>query len=208
MRIKLEIYSTEVLKNFFMNFDKFFELSTKNFDELEGSINENNLSLVFLDGSNITSEKILKKICKNKNFIFICKDFSVFQKFSLIQKNTIVSPLSVNKLVDMVNSFVNSKKYKFGNTEFFYSAINNVESNEKSYLTQAETHILLKLFHEKNVRKKLLERDVLEIKSDLNTSSIESHLNRIRKKLKRISSNFTIYSKDQYVYLEIFNPSK
>ena len=65
-----------------------------------------------------------------------------------------------------------------------------------------------KIFKEKNVKKRILERDALQIRQDLNTSSMESHLNRIRKKLKKISSNFTISSKDKYVYLEITNQDK
>ena len=111
-------------------------------------------------------------------------------------------------MVDVINNIVNTKKYTFNNIEFCNHLITNKKSNEKIHLTQAESLILLKLFKEKNVKKKLIERDVLEIKQELNTSSMDSHLNRIRKKLKKINSNFTISSKDKYVFLEIINLNK
>jgi len=208
MKTKLQIFSTEHLKNFFINLENFFEINIKNLDELESSIDQNNLSVLFLDNQSKITNKTIKKISVNENFIFVCKDFSVFQKFSLSEKNSIKSPVSINRLVDVIKNIVNTKKYTFNNIEFCNHLITNKKSNEKIHLTQAESLILLKLFKEKNVKKKLIERDVLEIKQELNTSSMDSHLNRIRKKLKKINSNFTISSKDKYVFLEIINLNK
>ena len=205
MKTKLEIFSTDGLKDFFINLNEFFDIKIKSFQDLETSHDKKNLSIVFLDNQNTISENTIKNIYENENFIFICKDFSVFQKFSLNKKNTFVSPISINKLVDIINNIINTKKHTFANIELNNNSATNIKTNEKIDLTQAENQILLKLFKEKNVKKKTLERDVLQIRQDLNTSSIESHLNRIRKKLKNIKSNFTISSKDKCVYLEIIN---
>ena len=205
MRPKLKIFSTEGLKNFFINLDDVFDISIKNFKDIERSYDQKSLSVVFLENESIISEKIIKQIYENKNFIFVCRDFSVFQKHSLNQENALVSPISINRLVDLVSNFINIKTHTFTNIELGNYAVKNIKTKEKIHLTQTENHILIKLFNEKNVKKKLLERDALQIKEDLNTSSIESHLNRIRKKLKKINSNFTIVSKDKYVYLEIIN---
>ena len=108
------------------------------------------------------------------------------------------------------NTYVGSteKKHAHRNIELNNNFITNTNTKEKNYLTQAENLILYKLFSERVVNKKLLERDVLEIKQDLNTSSIESHLNRIRKKLKKINSDFSVTSKNNNVFLEIVNPDK
>ena len=205
MKNKLEIFSTEDLQNFFINLREFFDISVKSFVELETPHDKKNLSIVFLDSQNTISEKTIKNIHENENFIFVCKDFSVFQHFSLDQKNTFISPISINKLVDIINNFINTRKHTFTNIELNNHSVTNIKTNEKIDLTQAENHILLKLFKEKNVKKRTLERDVLQIKEDLNTSSMESHLNRIRKKLKIINSFFTISSKDKSVYLEVIN---
>ena len=205
MKNKLEIFSTKELKSFFINIGEFFDISTKSFSELETLPDKKNFSIVFLDNQSRVSQKTIKNIYENENFIFVCKDLSVLQKFSLKQKNTLISPVSINKLVDIINSFINIKKHIFKNIELSNQSVTNTRTNEKIHLTQAENQILLKLFKEKNVKKQTLERDALQIKQDLNTSSMESHLNRIRKKLKNISSHFTISSKDKSVYLEIIN---
>ena len=205
MKTKLEIFSTEPLSFFFTNLNEFFEISIKSLEDLKSPNDKKNLSIVFLDNNNAVFKKAIKNICENENFIFICSDFSVFQKFSLNKKNTFISPFSINKLVDIINNFVNTRKHTFANIELKNNSATNIKTSEKIDLTQAETHILLKLFKEKNIKKITLEKDALEIRQGLNTSSMESHLNRIRKKLKYISSDFTISSKDKHVYLEIIN---
>ena len=205
MKTKVEIFSTEELKNFFKNLNEFFDLSIRGFEELETSHEKKNLSIVFLDNPKSVSEKIIKKIHENENFILVSKDFSVFQKFSLNKKNTFIAPFSINKFIDIINGFISTTKHTFINIELKNNLATNIESNQTIDLTQAESHILLKLFREKSVKKRTLERDALQIKQDLNTSSMESHLNRIRKKLKKISSGFTISSKEKNVFLEPIN---
>ena len=205
MKAKIEIFSPEELKNFFKNLNEFFDLSIKGIEELETIHDKKNLSIVFLENPKAASEKTINKIYENENFIFVSKDLSVFQKFSLNKKNTFTPPFSINKFIDIINSFINTTKHTFTNIELNNNLATNIETNQTIDLTQAESHILLKLFKEKNVKKRTLERDALQIKQDLNTSSMESHLNRIRKKLKKINSGFTISSKEKNVFLELIN---
>ena len=205
MKTKIEIFSPEELKNFFKNLNEFFDLNIKSLEELETSHDKKNLSIVFLENPKAASEKTINKIYENENFIFVSKDLSVFQKFSLNKKNTFTPPFSINKFIDIINGFINTTKHTFTNIELNNNLATNIETNQTIDLTQAESHILLKLFKEKNVNKRTLERDALQIKQDLNTSSMESHLNRIRKKLKKISSDFTISSKEKNVFLDLIN---
>ena len=202
MKTKIEIFSPEELKNFFKNLNEFFDLNIKSLEELETSHDKKNLSIVFLENPKAVSEKIINKIHENENFIFVSKDFSVFQKFSLNKKNTFTPPFSINKFIDIINNFINTTKHTFTNIELNNNLVTNTKTNQTIDLTEAENHILLKLFKEKNVKKRTLERDVLQIREDLNTSSMESHLNRIRKKLKNIRSDFTISSKNDHVCLD------
>ena len=111
MKNKLEIFSTKELKSFFINIGEFFDISTKSFSELETLPDKKNFSIVFLDNQSKVSQKTIKNIYENENFIFVCKDLSVLQKFSLKKKNTLISPVSINKLVDIINSFINTKKH-------------------------------------------------------------------------------------------------
>lgn len=132
----------------------------------------------------------------------------MIEKLSLDLKKNMIAPLSISKFLDKISETINKKKHAYKNIELDNNFITNTSTQEKNYLTQAENLILVKLLSEKNVNKKLLERDVLNIKQDLNTSSIESHLNRIRKKLKTINSDFSIFSKNNNVYLDLISLDK
>ena len=208
MKTKLEIFSSQKLKNFFINLDNLFDINLKDFDQLVGCDKSTNLSIVFFDHQDFVDEKILNNIFLNENFIFVYKDLPMFEKPPLDVKQNIIAPLSISKFLDKVNEIINKKKYLFRNIEVNSNFITNINTKEKNYLTHAENSILYKLFSEKTVNKKLLERDVLDIRQDLNTSSIESHLNRIRKKLKKINSDFYVSSKNNNVFLEIINQDK
>ena len=130
MKTKIEIFSTEELKNFFKNLNEFFDLSVKSFEELKTTQDKKNLSIVFLDNDKAVSEKTIKKIYKNENFIFVSKDFSVFQKFSLNKKNTLISPFSINKFIDTINNFINTTKHTFTNIELNNNLVTNTKTNQ------------------------------------------------------------------------------
>ena len=208
MKTRLEIFSSEKLQNFFSNLDIFFNISIKSLNDLKDSYDSKNLSIVFFEDKDFIEEKILKNLLDNENFIFVSKEQSALEKLSKGLKKNITPPLSISKFLDKVNQIINKKKLTFKNIDLNNTIVTNNKTKEKIYLTQAENLILLKLLNEKVVNKKLLERDALHIKENLNTSSIESHLNRIRKKLKKISSDFTVSSKDNNVFLEIINQDK
>ena len=208
MKTKLEIFSSEKLKNFFTNLDNLFDLSLKNHNDLKEHCDPKNLSIIFFEDKDFIEEKILKKVLHNGNFILISKERPEFEKLSKGFKKNIIPPLSISKFLDKINEIINQKKLTFKNIDFNNNIAINNKTKEKIYLTQAENLILTKLLTEKTINKKLLERDALQIKENINTSSMESHLNRIRKKLKKISADFTVSSKDHNVFLETINQDK
>lgn len=208
MKTKLNIFSPEKLKIFFINFDRFFDVTIKNLNELETLCNSKIFSIVFFDDQSLTQEHVLKKILNNENFMIVSKEFNELEKTSSGFKSSLVTPISVSKFLDKANEFINKKTHLFKNIALNSNIVTNTKTKDQIYLTQAEKVILSKLLNEKTVSKKLLEREALQIKQDLNTSSVESHLNRIRKKLKKINSNFSIVSKHNNVFLETFNQDK
>ncbi len=208
MKTRLEIFCSEKLKNFFTNLDSLFDISLQNYDNLKSCYDSKNLSIVFFEDKDFVEEKILKDILHNENFILVSKEDCEFERFSKGLNKHITPPLSVGKFLDKVNQIINQKKLTFKNIDFNNNIATNNKTKEKIYLTQAENLILSKLLNEKIVNKKLLERDALRIKENINTSSMESHLNRIRKKLRKIRSDFTLSSKDNNVFLETINQDK
>ena len=208
MKTRLEIFSSEKLQNFFSNLDTLFDISLKSLSDLKDNYDSKNLSIVFFEDKDFIEEKILKKILHNENFFFVSKEYLLFEKTSKDLKKNITPPLSISKFLDKINEIINKKTLSFKNIDFSNNIATNNKTKEKIYLTQAENLILLKLLNEKIVDKKTLEREALHIKENLNTSSMESHLNRIRKKLKKICSDFTVSSKDNKVLLETISQDK
>ena len=208
MKTKVEIFSSQKLKNFFTNLCNVFDVNLKDLDDLENCINSKKISIVFFDNQDFVKENVLKNILQNENFICIYNELSIFEKPFLDLKKNMAAPLSVSKFIDKINEIINKKKYAYRNTELNNNFITNINTKEKNYLTQAENLVLIKLFTEKKVNKKSLERDVLDIKQDLNTFSIESHLNRIRKKLIKIKADFSVFSKNSNIFLETISQDK
>ena len=208
MKTKLDIFSSTKLKDFFQNLEGLFDISLKNFDDLDECYNASNISIVFFNDQGFIEDTILNNVLQKENFIFIFRELSMFDKSSIDLKKNIVAPISIGKFLDKINEIIIKKNYTYRNIDLNNNIITNTITNEKAHITEAENLIMLKLFNDKTVNKKILERDVLHIKQDLNTSSIESHLNRIRKKLKKIDSEFSVYSKDNNVFLDMVNGDK
>ena len=49
MKTKVEIFSSQKIKNFFINLDSVYDLNPRGFNELENNHNSTNLSIVFFD---------------------------------------------------------------------------------------------------------------------------------------------------------------
>ena len=208
MKTKIEIFSSQQMKFFFTNLTGLFDISFRNLDELDACFNSKNISVVFFDQERAINQKTLNTISQNQNFIFVSNELSGSEKSYIDLKKGITAPITISKFLDTINEIINKKKHTFSNIDLNNNTATNTNTNQKIYLTEAENLILFKLFNEKTINKKLLEKDVLDIRHDINTSSMESHLNRIRKKLKKIDSNFSVFSKNNNVFLEIINLNK
>ena len=69
MKTKLEIFSSEKLKNFFTNLDNLFDISLKSHDDLKNCYDSKNISIVFFEDKDFVEDKILKNILRNENIL-------------------------------------------------------------------------------------------------------------------------------------------
>ena len=106
MKTKVEIFSSQKLKNFFINLENFFDLSLKSYDELDSCSNSRNLSIVFIDQQYFLDEKTLNNILMNENFILIYKETSLNEKPSLGLKKNMLAPLSISRFLDNIIEFI------------------------------------------------------------------------------------------------------
>ena len=66
-----------------------------------------------------------------------------------------------------------------------------------------ETEILSHLIIEKESTKKYIQENILNIKSTIQTNSLDSHLTRIRKKMYKIKTSVKIQSKSEKLLIKI-----
>ena len=79
----------------------------------------------------------------------------------------------------------------------------NIKNNSFCYLTKLETEILSHLIIQKESTKKYIQENILNIKSTIQTNSLESHVTRIRKKMNQIETTVKIKSKNEKLLITI-----
>jgi len=109
--------------------------------------------------------------------------------------------ININKFIDEVTTYFVGGSINFGDIQILGEKIINKKTEKKIFLTTLEKNILILLIDQKQIDKKSLLENVLKIKKDTETKTIESHLTRIRNKLLKINSNLKILSKGSNVFL-------
>ena len=137
---------------------------------------------------------------KNNVVIFSSKQINVSKNIYLNTK-IFSGHTNINKLRDEITTFFASKKYFYKDLKILEDKITNTKIEKEVHLTPPEKDILILLFERKKIEKNFLLENVLKLKKDTETKTIESHLTRIRKKLLRINSQVEIISKENTVTL-------
>ena len=167
-------------------------------------------NFVFIKMEDVKKYKERKIIIikKNTKQDLINKIFNKFQNNNLvflinIENSKIDIPKDITVFFYPLNFFTFYKKFiSFDEDGFFYKNILlkkdnlliNHNENKSVYLTETESKIMKMLIKNIIVERDAIKRDVLNLNSDIDTKSLESHLSRIRKKMKEINSNPEILS--------------
>ena len=117
-------------------------------------------------------------------------------------------PIKIEKLLEQINlKFLKSKFSSQSDIEvgFYKLNLNSREISKETkviQLTEREMNLILFLKNSKKpVKIEKLQRDVWDYNSELETHTVETHIYRLRKKIKDTfeDGNFIISSKDGYV---------
>ena len=73
----------------------------------------------------------------------------------------------------------------------------NLDNDNFCYLTKIELEILICLIRKKEISKNFIKENILNIRSNIETNSLESHLSRIRKKMSLIKTKVKIQTKNE-----------
>ncbi len=181
-----------------------------NFKVLYNIINEIK-NLFNFDLINFENEKdVLKdqKKRQDKCFIVLTKYDS---DYSLIDKNQIIKiekyPFSFFSLVEKINSNLLMQQYDFQsniNINGYKLDLNSKIisfKNNKLKLTQRETEIILFLKEQKvPININILQKEVWGYAEDLETHTVETHVYRLRKKLKKAFDDLNFIKSDKKGY--------
>jgi len=166
-------------------------------------LNEISESLNFeITQSNSKDLKELKYDPKN-NYLIISKKKIEGIKNSLILENV---PIKFEKLIETINikflknKFLDQSKIKIGEYDLDLNS-RKISLGDKSLnLTERETNLIIFIKDEKNVTIKELQKMVWDYSPDLETHTVETHIYRLRKKMKETfgDENFILNTSNGY----------
>ena len=169
-------------------------------NELYNILSENENILSFKVKNYPTNEGLIQNLKNDKknlnNSIFVIsnsnnilfKDIEIYKKNILIIENF---PIEFNKLIELINVHLIKQKYNFQsklsindyNIDLNSRTIN--KQNKKLKLTERELDIIMFLKNHKTPQKiEMLQNQIWKYSSNLETHTVETHVYRLRKKIK------------------------
>ncbi len=169
-----------------------------NLNEVEKNFENTFLNIIFIDNTDNTNAINFEKL--NDNFLI----FSSIKNKNINKNNKLITiPTSINNIQTTIVNFTENLKIKIHDIIIANEKLTNIKNNSFCYLTKLETEILSHLIIEKESTKKYIQENILNIKSTIQTNSLESHLTRIRKKMNQIETIVKIQSKNEKLLIII-----
>ena len=192
MKNKINIFSDKKIKFFLSELFSDYELFFLDFIQIPNYLENRGANIIFLNDKEITKLIDFKKL--SDNFLI----FSNLKNKNLSIKSEFIKvPKPINNFKTIIENFVENFKIKFHDITIVNEKLTNVNSNSFCYLTKLESEILTYLIIEKESTKKYIKENILNIKSTIQTNSLDSHLTRIRKKMNQIETSVKIQSKSE-----------
>ena len=197
MKNGLNIFCNNNIKNFLSSLLSEYELTIMKLDVIKDNMQLSQANIViisnndfdFRDYGSLVDNCIIITNLKNLNF----KNKS----------NIINSPLSINQLKNRIESIVQNLRVQFHDISICNEKLINLDNDNFCYLTKIELEILIYLIRKKETSKNFIKENILNIKSNIETNSVESHLSRIRKKMNTIKTKVKIQTKNEKLLITI-----
>ena len=157
--------------------------------------------------------QILNEISESLNFEIIQSNEKDLKEFNFDQKNNylIISekkiegvknslildnlPIKFEKLIEIINikflknKFLDQSHIKIGKYNLDLNSRKISLGNKSLNLTERETNLIIFIKDKKNVTVKELQKKVWDYSPDLDTHTVETHIYRLRKKMKETFGN-------------------
>ena len=199
MKNGLKIFCNNNIKNFLTSLLSDYELTIMELDLIKDNIQSSQANIIIISNNNIDLRDY-------GSLIDNCLVISNLNKLNLNfnnKSNTINSPLPINYLKNRIENFVQNLKVQFHDISICNEKLTNLDNDNFCYLTKIELEILTYLIRNKETSKNFIKENILKIKSNIETNSLESHLSRIRKKINTLKSKVKIQTKNEKLLITI-----
>lgn len=174
-----------------------FDILYQIFNELSDNLNFKILSIS-------KSEILKKKLYEFDNYLILSK-----KNIPKLGNQIVLDsfPIKISKLIERINieflklKFNDQSEIDVGNYKINLNSREMLSENFKIKLTEKESNLIVYLSKSKNpIGIHKLQSDVWGYQSELETHTVETHIYRLRKKIKKNFSddNFIISNKDGY----------
>jgi len=198
LKNKINIFSDKKIRSFLTELFSDYELFFIDLDEVQKYLKDIGTNIIFLNDKESTKLIDFKKLTDN---------FLIFSNLNNTNQNInnqlIKIPKPINKIKTIIEIFLENLKIKFHDITIVNEKLTNINNNSFCRLTKLESEILTYLIVEKESTKKYIQENILNIKSTIQTNSLDSHLTRIRKKLYKIKTGVKIKSKSEKLSIVI-----
>ena len=198
MKKKINIFTDIKISPFLTELFSDYELFFMSLNEADKNYSNTKTNVIFVNNAQSINGVDLKKLKGN---------FLIFSNYKNKDKNTkhkfINTPTPINYIKNTIENFLENLKIKFHDITIVNEKLTNEKNNYFCYLTKLELEILSHLIIEKESTKKYIQEKILNIKSTIETNSLDSHLTRIRKKLTQINTSVKIQSKKEKLLISI-----
>ena len=191
MKNGLNIFCNNNIKNFLHSLLSDYELNIMKLDQIKNNIQVSQANIIIISNNDIDL-KDYGKLSDN------CLIISNLKNLNFINKSNILNcPLSINYLKNRIDHFVQNLKIQFHDLSLYKEKLINLDNDNFCYLTKIELEIITYLIRKKETSKNFIKENILNIKSNIETNSLESHLSRIRKKMNTIKTKVKIQTKNE-----------
>jgi hypothetical protein len=154
---------------------------------------------------------LIKRDLNNDNSLFLFKNEELLNENDFKLENILILsdlPIHINELTEKINIFFLKSVYQSNSKIYFKKYILNLNSkiiilNEKKLkLTEKEVKIILFLLSKNSPQKSsVLQKEIWGYGQNLETHTVETHIYRLRKKIKNYFNDSTFLKKNKKGYL-------
>ena len=200
MKDKLNIYSNNKIKKFLHSVFTKYDLVFMKLESIDYNTQKIQPNIIIISNNNENAQINFQNL--NDNYLIITN----LKKPTLNQNNFpkfLNMPIPINSLKNSVSSFAQNFKIQFHDISIENEKLTNINNNSFCYLTKVELEILKYLMREKETSKSFIKENILNIKSNIETNSLESHLTRIRKKMNKVQTSVKIKTKSEKLLISV-----